>query len=141
MKHLLVQAYYILLKEGVRRMAQTIMIIDDDQVFHDLYTEMLEDTDYRLIHAYDGDEALLKLDEEKPDLFILDLLMDMMTGDTVLLYLKSMPECEDIPIIVISGQPRRSYKNLKDVDPNLTFLDKTVTKEKLIQEIKAKIGE
>ena len=121
-------------------MAKTIMIIDDDQVFHDLYTEMLEDTDYRLIHAYDGDEALLKLEEEKPDLFILDMLMDMMTGDTVLLYLKSMPECEEIPIIVISGQPKRSYKSLKDVDPNLTFLDKTVTHEKLIQEIKARIG-
>ena len=48
------------------RMAKTktIMIIDDDQVFHDLYTEMLEDTDYRLLHAYDGDEALLKLEEK-----------------------------------------------------------------------------
>lgn len=121
-------------------MAKIIMIIDDDQVFHDLYTEMLEDTDYRLIHAYDGDAALLQLEQEKPDLFILDMLMDMMTGDTVFLYLKSMPECADIPIIVISGQSKRSYKSLKDVDPNLTFLDKTVTKEKLIEEIKAKIG-
>ncbi len=122
-------------------MAKTIMVIDDDQVFHDLYTEMLEDTDYGLIHAYDGDEALLKLDEAKPDLFILDMLMDMMTGDTVFLYLKGMPECAEIPIIVISGMPKQSYKSLKDVDPNLTFLDKTITKEKLIQEIKSKIGE
>ena len=121
-------------------MTKTIMIIDDDQVFHDLYAEMLEDTNYRLLHAYDGDEALLKLEDEKPDLFILDMLMDMMTGDTVLLYLKSMPECEEIPIIVISCQPKRGYKNLKDVDPDLTFLDKTVTKEQLIQEIKVKIG-
>ena len=32
-------------------MVKTIMIIDDDQVFHDLYTEMLEDTGYRLIHV------------------------------------------------------------------------------------------
>ena len=84
-------------------MGKNIMVVDDDQVFHDLYTEMLEDTDYRLIHVYDGDEALLKLEGEKPDLFILDMLMDMMTGDTVTLYLKSMPECEEIPIIVISS--------------------------------------
>ncbi len=116
------------------------MIVEDDQVFHDLYTEMLEDTDYRLIHVYDGDEALPELEKEKPDLIILDMLMDMVTGDTFFLYLKGMPECEGIPIIVISGQPKRSYKSLKDVDPNLTFLDKTVTNEKLIQEIKAKIG-
>ena len=116
------------------------MIIDDDQVFHDLYAEMLEDTDYRLIHAYDGDEALLKLEEERPDLFLLDMLMSMVTGDTVFLYLKSMPECAKIPIIVISAMPKRSYKSLMDTDQNLTFFDKTVTKEKLIQEIKAKIG-
>ena len=121
-------------------MGKTILVVDDERVFHVLYAEMLEDTDYRLIHVYDGDEALLKLEEEKPDLFILDMLMDMMTGDTVLLYLKSMPECEEIPIIVISGQPKQRYKSLKDVDPNLTFLDKTVTNEKLIQEIKARIG-
>ncbi len=121
-------------------MNKTIMIVDDDQVFHELYTEMLEDTEYRLIHVYDGDEALSELEQEKPDLFILDIVMDMMTGDTVLLYLKSMPECEDIPIIIISSQPKRDYKNLYDVDHNLTFLDKTVTKEKLIEEIRTKIG-
>ena len=121
-------------------MGKTIMVIDDEQVFHDLYAEMLEDTDYRLIHVYDGDEALLKLEKDKPDLFILDMQMDMMTGDTFFLYLKSMPGCIGIPIIVISSMPKKSYKSLKDADPNLTFLDKTVTKEQLIQEIKAKIG-
>jgi CheY-like chemotaxis protein len=116
------------------------MIVEDDQIFHDLYTEMLEDTDYRLIHAYDGDEALLELEKEKPDLITLDIVMDMVTGDTFFLYLKSMPECEDIPVIIISSQPKRYYKSLKDIEPNLTFLDKTVTKEKLLDEITARIG-
>jgi hypothetical protein len=51
-----------------------------------------------------------------------------------------MPECTDIPVIVISSQPKRGYKNLRDVEPNLIFLDKTVTKEKLIEEINARIG-
>ncbi|MHC4270048.1 MAG: response regulator [Planctomycetota bacterium] len=121
-------------------MGKTIMVVDDDQVFHDLYTEMLEDTEYKLIHVYDGDEALSELEHEKPDLFILDLVMDMVTGDTVLLYIKSMPECADIPIIIISSQRKQDYKNLEEVDPNLIFLDKTVTKEKLLDEITAKIG-
>ena len=121
-------------------MGKSIMIVDDDHIFHDLYTEMLEDTDYRLIHVYDGDEALLELEKEKPDLIILDMILDMMTGDTFFLYLKSMPECKDIPVIIISSQPKRDYKSLKDLETNLTFLDKTVTKEKLLDEITAKIG-
>ena len=116
------------------------MIVEDDQIFHDIYAEMLEDTDYRLIHAYDGDEALSKLEQEKPDLIILDIVMDMVTGDTFLLYLKSMPECADIPVIIISSQSKRDYKSLKDVEPHIIFLDKTVTKEKLIEEISARIG-
>ena len=121
-------------------MGKNIMVVDDDQVFHDLYTELLEDTDYRLIHTYDGDDALMALEQEKPDLIILDIVMDMVTGDTFFLYLKSMSECADIPVIIISSQRKRDYKSLKDIEPNLTYLDKTVTKEKLLDEIKAKIG-
>ncbi len=123
-------------------MAKTILIIDDDQIFHDLYAEMLEDGDYKLIHAFNGDEALLELEQEKPDLIILDMLMDLVTGETFFLSLKSMPECKDIPVIIISSLPKRDYryKSIKDMDPNLTFLDKSVTAEKLLGEIKTKIG-
>ncbi len=122
-------------------MSKTIMIVDDDQSFHDLYTAMLEDSDYGIIHAYDGNDAWIKLEEEKPGLIILDMLMDMVTGDTFFLYLKGMPEYVDIPVIIISNMPKRDYKNLKDVDPNHVFLDKTVTREKLIKEIRVRIGQ
>ncbi len=66
-------------------MNKTIMIVEDEQPFHDLYAAMLEDTDYRIISAYDGDEALSRLQKEKPDLIILDLLLDMMACDTLFL--------------------------------------------------------
>ncbi len=117
------------------------MIVEDDQSFHDLYTEMLEDTDYGIIRAYDGDDAWMKLEDKKPDLIILDMLLDMMTGDTFFLYLKGQPEYTSIPVIIVSNFPKRKYINLMDVDPNLVFLDKTVTKEKLIDEINARIGQ
>ncbi len=120
-------------------MSKTIIIVEDEQDFHDLYTMMLEGTDYKLIHTYDGDEALVRLEEEKPDLIILDIILDMMTGDTFFLYLKGMPECKEIPVIIISSYYKRYYKSLKGVDPNLTFLDKTVINEKLLDEITAKI--
>ncbi len=121
-------------------MKKSIMIVEDEQVFHDLYTEMLEDTDYEIIRAYDGDEALEKLEEEKPELIILDMLLDMVTGDTLFLYLKGMPDCVDIPIIILSNSKKRDYKNLLKMDPRIVFLDKTVTSERLIGEIKKKIG-
>ena len=117
------------------------MIVEDEQNFHDLYTAFLEDTNYRLIHAYDGDEALAKLEENKPDLIILDILLNMMTGDTFFLYLKSMPDYADIPIIVASSFPA-DYKNLRQIDPNILFIEKPyLTKKRLLEEIDKKLVE
>jgi len=116
------------------------MIVEDEKCYHDLYTVMLEETDYKIIHAYDGNEAMERLEEEKPDLIILDILLDMVTGDTFFLYLKGIPEFADIPIIIVSNSSRRDYKNLNKIDPNLVFLSKNITRERLIKEIKAKTG-
>ncbi len=121
-------------------MSKTIMIVEDEQSFQDLYTMMLEDTDYEIVRAYDGDDALSKLDEEKPDLIVLDILLDLVTGDTFFLYITGMPEYANIPVIVASSFSPKAYKNLKEMDPDLVFLEKPFTKEKLIEEIKAKIG-
>ncbi len=121
-------------------MKKTIMIVEDEQHFHDLYENLLEDTDYRIISAYDGDEALSKLEEEKPDLIILDIVLDMMTGDTFLLYLKGIPEYKDTPVVIISAFSEKHYKNLKKTDPNLAFIDKLyLTKRRLLDEVEEKL--
>lgn len=121
-------------------MGKTILIIEDDQHFHDLYNAILEFTDYEIICAYDGNEALAKLDETKPDLIILDILLNMVTGDTLFLYLKSIPEYADIPIIIASSASKSNYQNLIKLDQNLVFLEKTLVWENLIEEIRSKIG-
>jgi two-component system response regulator VicR len=122
-------------------MTKTIMVVDDEQRYHDLYGMMLRDTDYGIISAYDGGEALAKVEEKKPDLMIIDIVLDMMPGDTLLFYLKSMHGYDNIPIIVASNLSSHTYKYLKEFDPDLVFLDKTfTTKERLVNEIKAKIG-
>lgn len=120
-------------------MSKRIMIIEDDQSFHDLYIELLADTDYKIICTYDGDEAMEKLEEDKPDLIILDMLLDLMAGDTFFRLIRNMPEYAEIPIIVVSGYPEQAYVILKDMDQNLTFLNKTEVSEKLIEEINSRI--
>ncbi len=121
-------------------MGKSIMIVEDELDFHEFYTVMLKDTDYEKVRAYDADEALEKLEDKKPDLIILDILLDMVTGDTFFLYLKGMPDCADIPIIIVSNSNKRDVKNLLKMDPGIVFLDKTVASERLIGEIKKRIG-
>jgi CheY-like chemotaxis protein len=121
-------------------MHKTIMIVDDEQPFHDLYTAMLKGQDYAIISVYDGYEALSKLEEKKPDLIIIDIVLDMMTGDTLFLHIKSMSEYEDIPVIIVSDFTPRAYRNLRKIDPSLVFLDKTLTRKKLMKKVNAMIG-
>ncbi|MHC4138687.1 MAG: response regulator [Planctomycetota bacterium] len=121
-------------------MSKRIMIIEDDQSFHDLYTELLENTDYKITCTYDGDEAMEKLEEGKPDLIILDMLLDLMAGDTFFHLIRNIPEYTEIPIIVVSGYPEQAYAILNNGDQNLAFLNKTEVCERLIGEINSRIA-
>ena len=124
-----------------QHMTKTIMIVDDEREFHEIYTIMLEGRDYNLINAYDGDEAMQMLNDNIPDLIILDMIMDMVTGDTFFLHLNGFQEFSDIPIIIISSMPEKQYKNLKKTDPKLVYLNKAnLTKKILLEEIDKKLG-
>lgn len=116
-----------------------ILIIEDENEFFFFYTMMLEGTDYTIMRALDGKQAFEKIKEDKPDLIILDLLLDQMTGDTFLKQLKSNPIGAAIPVIIASSFSPRSYKTIFEIDPNLTFLEKPFTQERLLDEIKSRL--
>ncbi len=121
-------------------MGKTIMIVEDEQSYHDIYKIILKERDYETIHAYDGDEALAIMEEKKPDLIIIDLLLDLVTGDTFFLYIKGMPEYSHIPVIFLSSCSKNRIKSLKQIDPGLVFFNKSeLTKEKLLEEIDKKL--
>lgn len=120
---------------------KTIMIIENNKTYHNIYKAMLKGHNYKFIHTYDGYEAMEKMDETTPDLIILDMLMDMITGDTFFMYLRNIPEYASIPVIIISSAPERLYRHLRITDPNLAFIEKRfLDREKLIGEIDKKIS-
>ncbi len=121
-------------------MCKTIMIVEDEQNFHTIYETILEDTDYRIIHACNVGEALSKLEEEKPDLIILDIVLNTMTGDTLFLHLKSVSEYADIPVVIISASSEKYHKTLRIIDPKLVYIEKScLTKERLLTEVEKKL--
>jgi DNA-binding response OmpR family regulator len=54
--------------------------------------------------AVDGADALKKIEEDKPDLVLLDLVMPRLNGLDALQAMKSNPETKDIPVIVLSAR-------------------------------------
>ncbi len=121
-------------------MDKKILIVEDEQSFHDLYKEMLEGNGYDIISVYDGDEAMEKVEQEKPDLIITDMLLNMVTGDTFLLWLKGMPEYADVPVIIVSAYSQKDYKSLEHIGPNLVYLEKlNLTEKILLKEVERKL--
>jgi hypothetical protein len=117
------------------------MIVENNEYCHDLYQTMLKKSECKFIHAYDGYEAMEKMEETIPDVIILDMLMDMVTGDTFFMYLKNVPEYVNIPVIIISSSPERLYCHLRDTDPSLIFIEKRhLTTDRLIDEVNKKIS-
>lgn len=82
-------------------MKQKILIVDDNVVIEKLYQSALRN-DYELKTCISPQEALNYLQEEKPDLIILDILMPVMDGYTLCSEIKSNKETADIPIIFSS---------------------------------------
>ena len=61
-------------------MGKKIMVVDDEPDLVNLMRIMLESGGYTVISAYNGEECLNKLDEEKVDLILLDIMMPEMSG-------------------------------------------------------------
>ncbi len=126
------------MKEG--EMTKKILIVEDEKDFQEMYAGMFEGRGYNLIYAYDGDEAMQILEESKPNLIILDMIMDMVTGDTFFLHLKGYDEFKNIPVIIISSTSQKQFKDLKKIDPKLVYINKAdLTKESLLEEVDKKL--
>lgn len=84
-------------------MPAKILIVDDEPFNVDYLEQELGDLGYDTPSASDGAEALAAVREDAPDLVLLDIMMPVMDGFTVLAHLKSDEATRDIPVIVISA--------------------------------------
>ena len=82
-----------------------ILVVDDDVDIRDALTWILESQGYQVITAHDGLEGLSRVEEEKPDLVILDLIMPNMDGFTMFKELKDNPNIEyaNIPVLILTS--------------------------------------
>ncbi len=81
---------------------QTILIIDDELPFRQIYRDILRLDGYAVQEAEDGDEGLHMVEQQQPDLILLDLVLPKVSGFDVLGKLKSSPKTSNIPVVVYS---------------------------------------
>jgi len=81
-----------------------ILAVDDRRNIVKLIQVNLEKAGYEVSCAYDGDEALRKVNISKPDLIVLDVMMPRKDGFQVLKELKENSETKDIPVIMLTAK-------------------------------------
>jgi CheY-like chemotaxis protein/two-component sensor histidine kinase len=85
-----------------------VLVVDDDPAVHEVLSATLVREGYRVLHARDGVEALDILRKTPPDIVTLDVMMPKIDGWSVLGMMKSDPELERIPVIMLTIVDDRS---------------------------------
>lgn len=93
----------------------TILIVEDDKFLRELLERKLRGEGLQTVTAVDGNEALKKMEEESPQLVLLDLILPGMDGFDVLKKMKENEKIAKVPVIILSnlGQKEEVEKGLK----------------------------
>jgi two-component system response regulator VicR len=114
-----------------------ILVAEDEQDIMEIFKTALENNGFTVEPAYDGEEALRKINESKPDLVLLDLMMPKVDGFNVNLRLKENPETAEIPVVVITGKGNaKEFFNLKEGATIAAYYEKPVPVKMVINRIR-----
>ena len=85
-------------------MTWSVLVVDDEPMTRTLLQLMLAPADYEVYEAGDGFEALEKIEQHKPDIMVLDVMMPNMDGFTLCRILREREDTANTPIILLSAK-------------------------------------
>jgi CheY-like chemotaxis protein len=122
-----------------------ILVIDDEPDVVTYLRTFFENNGYATVTATDGNEALARVKEKKPDLITLDISMPGKSGIKFYREVKGDPNLGDIPVLVITGVTgfggssedfKKFLSSRKQVPPPEGFFGKPLDMDKLLDEVK-----
>ena len=98
----------------VLKMASKILVVDDDAFILDALEELLNYSGYEVITTLKGDDVFDQVEQNSPDLILLDVMLSGKDGRDICKLLKSNEKTKDIPVIMVSAHPA-AFDAIKDV--------------------------
>jgi CheY-like chemotaxis protein/Tfp pilus assembly protein PilZ len=112
-----------------------ILLVDDTELFLDLQISFLSRETFKINTSRSGEEALRRIQEDRPDLIILDLLMPGMDGDAVCRKVKERPDTRNIPVIMISSGEVEEYRERCHAAGCDAFVSKPLRRDELLETV------
>ncbi len=116
-----------------------ILVVDDAQFNRDLLIQLLGD-EYEVLVAVDGEEAVKKAEQEKPDLILMDLGMPVMDGWEATRRIKANSELKHIPIIAVTSHAMVGDEIQAREAGCDDYVPKPIDEDELIRKVKKFIG-
>jgi two-component system, OmpR family, phosphate regulon response regulator PhoB len=91
-------------------MSASILVIEDEEPLQVLLRYNLESEGYKVRHSAQGEDALYLVNEEKPDLILLDWMLPGISGIEVCRLIRAKPEARDIPIIMLTARSEEAER-------------------------------
>jgi two-component system phosphate regulon response regulator PhoB len=116
-------------------MKPLVLVVEDEEALATLLDYNLEKEGFRVERAADGEEGLLKIEEETPDLVLLDWMLPKVSGVEVCRQLRARPETKRTPVLMLTARGEETDK-VRGLD---TGADDYVTKPFAMSELTARI--
>ena len=114
-----------------------ILIVDDESTNVDMLIQELEEEGYNLLTAYDGEEALIMVQEHQPNLILLDVMMPKVDGFTVCRILKGSGKTVLIPVILLTAL-RAHEDRVRGIEAGADdFISKPFDRDELLAKIRS----
>ena len=117
-------------------MAKKILVVDDEKPISDIIKFNLTKEGYDVITAYDGEEALNKVDSEQPDLILLDLMLPKIDGLEVA---RQVRKKHNMPIIMVTAKDSEIDKVLGLELGADDYVTKPFSNRELVARVKANL--
>ena len=117
-----------------------ILVVDDEKDILETLVNRLSREGYEAVCAHDGEEAILKVKSDNPDIILLDLSLPKKNGFEVLKEIREQYKDKWRPVIIISGRTElETVKQCYDLEAD-HYLTKPCTMEVVLRGIKTMIS-
>ena len=124
-----------------KRTMPKILIVDDSVSIRRTLRQTLSQKDYMILEASDGREALEQIEEQSPDLLLLDLEMPRMNGYDVLNVLRTRSLLPDLKIVLLTSRASKKHKQRAHELGAHTYLTKPCADNILLEAVAALLGQ
>lgn len=117
--------------------SRRVLVVEDAPQIRKLMRLHLEREGLEVLEAADGREAISRLEQERPDLVCLDLMLPNLSGYQVCEYIQKTPRLQSLPVLVVSARTQPVDRaHAEDVGAS-AFLTKPFTRAAFVEQVRA----